>query len=164
KLALNKPRFDQDAVDRIRQQLLAALAYATRGPDKVAPNEWNAAAFKAHPYTRPANGTENTVPSITSADLEGHRHRIFATHALATLCQHYPEGRRRRRTRRSPHREAFGRGVRPPAREARARRRLQDSARYRRRAGSQRHESPAVGGGVRARSHAAQGSRLPPRR
>ncbi|MEI9901003.1 MAG: insulinase family protein [Hyphomicrobium sp.] len=32
KLALNKPRFDEDAVERIRQQLLASLAYAKRDP------------------------------------------------------------------------------------------------------------------------------------
>ena len=50
KLALNKPRFDPDAVDRVRQQLLADLVYAARDPEKVAQNEWYALAFKGHPY------------------------------------------------------------------------------------------------------------------
>ncbi len=35
-LAINKPRFDADAVDRVRQQLQARLAYEARDPDRVA--------------------------------------------------------------------------------------------------------------------------------
>jgi len=86
KLALNKPRFDADAVDRIRQQLLAALVYAARDPDKVAQNEWYALAFKGHPYARPANGTEQTVATITHDDLEGYRKRIFAKDTLKVVA------------------------------------------------------------------------------
>jgi zinc protease len=86
KIALNKPRFDQDAVDRIRAQLLAALVYAARDPDKVAQNEWYAMAFKGHPYARPANGTEETIASMTSGDLEGYRKRIFAKDTLKVVA------------------------------------------------------------------------------
>jgi len=86
KIALNKPRFDQDAVDRIRQQLIAALVYAARDPDKVAQNEWYAMAFKGHPYARPANGTEETVNTITHDDLEGYRKRIFAKDTLKVVA------------------------------------------------------------------------------
>jgi zinc protease len=86
KLALNKPRFDQDAVERIRQQLIAALVYAARDPDKVAQNEWYAMAFKGHPYARPANGTEETVTTITHNDLEGYRKRIFAKDTLKVVA------------------------------------------------------------------------------
>jgi zinc protease len=86
KLALNKPRFDKDAVERIRQQLLASLVYAARDPDKVALNEWYAAAFKGHPYARPANGTEETVGKITAADLEGYRKRNFAKDTLKVVA------------------------------------------------------------------------------
>ena len=35
-LALGSPRFDADAVDRVRGQLLAGLAYSARDPDRVA--------------------------------------------------------------------------------------------------------------------------------
>ena len=41
-LALNKPRFDVDAVDRIRGQLLAGLIHAARDPDRVASEQWSA--------------------------------------------------------------------------------------------------------------------------
>ncbi|MHA1572568.1 MAG: M16 family metallopeptidase, partial [Alphaproteobacteria bacterium] len=76
KLAINTPRFDTDAVERIRQQLQAALAYAARNPEKVALNEWYAVAFEGHPYARPSAGTEETVAKITGGDLEGYRKRI----------------------------------------------------------------------------------------
>jgi zinc protease len=86
KLALNEPRFDKDAVERIRQQLQASLVYAARDPDKVALNEWYAAAFKGHPYARPANGTEETVGKITAGDLEGYRKRNFAKDTLKVVA------------------------------------------------------------------------------
>ena len=86
RLALNKPRFDADAVDRIRQQLLASLIYAARDPDKVALNEWYAVAFKGHPYARPANGTEQTIATVTRDDLEGYRKRIFAKDTLKVVA------------------------------------------------------------------------------
>ena len=86
KLALNKPRFEAAAVDRIRQQLVAALVYAARDPDKVAQNEWYALAFKGHPYARPANGTEQTIATITHDDLDGYRKRVFAKDTLKVVA------------------------------------------------------------------------------
>jgi zinc protease len=86
KLALNEPRFDPDAVERIRQQLIAGLVYAARDPDKVAQEKWYAAAFRGHPYARPANGTEETVGKITRADLEGYRKRNFGKDTLKVVA------------------------------------------------------------------------------
>ncbi len=86
KLALNNPRFDTDAVERIRQQLQAALAYAARNPEKVALNEWYAVAFEGHPYARPSAGTEETVAKITGDGLEGYRKRIFAKDTLKVVA------------------------------------------------------------------------------
>lgn len=86
KLALNNPRFDTDAVERIRQQLQAALAYAARNPEKVALNEWYAVAFEGHPYARPSAGTQETVAKITGDDLEGYRKRTFAKDTLKVVA------------------------------------------------------------------------------
>ncbi|MCK5497252.1 MAG: insulinase family protein [Hyphomicrobiaceae bacterium] len=86
KLAINNPRFDTDAVERIRQQLQAALAYAARNPEKVALNEWYAVAFEGHPYARPSAGTEETVAKITGGDLEGYRKRLFAKDTLKVVA------------------------------------------------------------------------------
>jgi zinc protease len=86
RLALTKPRFDADAVARIKQQLLASLVYAERDPEKVAAREWYAVAFAGHPYARPANGTEASLGSIGSADLEAYRKRTFARDNLKVVA------------------------------------------------------------------------------
>lgn len=78
KLVINKPRFDNEAVDRIRTQLIAGLAYAKRDPNKVASEQWFAAAFAGHPYGRPSNGTEESLKTVTRDDLEAYRRNTFA--------------------------------------------------------------------------------------
>src|SRR5690606_40300662 len=50
RLAINNPRFDADAMERIRGQLLTSLAYAAKDPDRVAAREWFKTAFPNHPY------------------------------------------------------------------------------------------------------------------
>ena len=84
-LALNKPRFDVDAVDRVRGQLLAGLAYAARDPDRVASEQWNAIAFAGHPYGRPANGTPASIQKITRDDLKAYWSRTFAKDNLRVV-------------------------------------------------------------------------------
>ena len=78
KLSVQKPRFDTDAVERIRQQLLANLIYADKDPEKVAMREWYAQAFPGHPYGRSANGTMDSVAKITRDDLVDFHKRTFA--------------------------------------------------------------------------------------
>lgn len=86
KLALNEPRFDTDAVERIRQQLLASLVYAARDPSKKALEKWYAHAFEGHPYARPSNGSEASVGKITGEDLKGYHGRVFAKDKLKVVA------------------------------------------------------------------------------
>jgi zinc protease len=86
KLALTKPRFDPDAVERIRGQLLANLIYSDRDPEKVAAKEWFAVAFAGHAYGRPSQGTAETVKGITRDDLEAYRKRVFARSNLKVVA------------------------------------------------------------------------------
>lgn len=78
RLALTEPRFDQDAVERMRKQLLASLAFADRNPERVAGKTWYKVAFKGHLYARPSDGTIKSIQSITRDDLAGYRNRVFA--------------------------------------------------------------------------------------
>ena len=78
RLALTKPRFDADAVERIRKQLLASLVYDARSPEKVASKAWLASAFPNHPYGRPSSGSAESIRNIAGADLEAFRKRTFA--------------------------------------------------------------------------------------
>jgi len=84
-LAINKPRFDADAVERVRGQLLAGLANAARNPDHVASEQWAALAFAGHPYGRPTNGTPASVKTIAAADLATLRNRTFARDTLRVV-------------------------------------------------------------------------------
>ena len=86
KLAVTKPRFDKDAVDRIRQQLAANLAYSDKDPDKVAAKAWFALAFDGHPYGRPSNGTQETIAAIKSEDLKAFHKRTFARDTLKVVA------------------------------------------------------------------------------
>lgn len=86
RLALNKPRFDTDAVERIRKQLLANIAYAAKNPQQVAGTSWSEMAFAGHPYGRPASGTPQSVGAITGADLESFRKRTFARDTLRVVA------------------------------------------------------------------------------
>jgi len=86
RLALTKPRFDQDAVDRVRNQLLANLAYAAKSPDKVAAKAWSARAFEGHPYGRATEGTSETLQKISRQDLEDYRKRVFARDTLRVVA------------------------------------------------------------------------------
>ena len=86
RLALNKPRFEADATDRVRKQLLANLAYAAKNPQQVAGRTWSEEAFKGHPYGRNASGTPESVAAIQPADLESYRKRTFARDTLRVVA------------------------------------------------------------------------------
>ena len=77
-LALAKPRFDADALDRVRGQLLANISFASKDPDKVVEETWFETAFPGHPYGRPVDGTMASVTAMVPADLAKYRDRVFA--------------------------------------------------------------------------------------
>ena len=78
RLSLTDPRFDQDAIDRIRGQLKVAIIRDAESPDKIAADAWYAAALADHPYTRPSKGTLETIAAITRDDLLAHCTRLLA--------------------------------------------------------------------------------------
>lgn len=85
KLSVQKPRFDNDAVERIRQQLIANIIYSDKDPGKVAMREWYAQAFAGHPYARSSSGTVETVSKINRDDLLAYHKRVFARDNLKVV-------------------------------------------------------------------------------
>jgi len=81
-LALSAPRFDADAVERVRGQVLAQLRRETTNPNNVASRRWWQTAFPDHPYGRESEGTLETVPRITAADLRAYVQGAFARDGL----------------------------------------------------------------------------------
>lgn len=67
--ALSAPRFDADAIERIRGQLLSTIASSETDPNDIAGKAWNARAFPDHPYGRPLDGTADTVSALAREDM-----------------------------------------------------------------------------------------------
>jgi zinc protease len=77
-LALTAPRFDAAEVERIKAQTLAMLRRRSTNPSNIAGERWFAKAFPNHPYGLPQQGTVESVPAITVADLRGHFDNVVA--------------------------------------------------------------------------------------
>ena len=82
RLALTGARFDGEAVERIRSQVLMALRRETTSPNDIASRSWWETAFPDHPYGRSARGTLETLPRITADDLRAYSRRVFARDTL----------------------------------------------------------------------------------
>ncbi|MSP80326.1 MAG: insulinase family protein [Rhodospirillales bacterium] len=68
-LALTRPRFDADALTRVRSQALARLRRDAESPDTVAQVRLFSEIFSGHAYGRRSRGTLESVPRIGPEDL-----------------------------------------------------------------------------------------------
>lgn len=82
RLALTAPRFDAEAVERVRRQEIAGLHRETTNPNNIASRNWWQTAFPGHPYGRETKGTLQSVPTITADDLRDYVGRVFARNEL----------------------------------------------------------------------------------
>lgn len=67
--ALQEPRFDQAALDRVRGQILSNIRSAAKDPDELASKALWALAYPDHPYGSSGDGTEETVTALTRDDV-----------------------------------------------------------------------------------------------
>ena len=67
--ALIEPRFDADAIERVRAQVQANIENDAKDPQSLAGDAFNAAAFGEHPYGSSLNGTAESVAALTRDDL-----------------------------------------------------------------------------------------------
>jgi len=82
RLAITQPRFDADAIGRVREQILAGLRRETTDPGSIANRSWWRTAFPGHPYGRPTGGSLTSVPTITADDLRTYVRQVFARDSL----------------------------------------------------------------------------------
>ena len=82
RLVLTEPRFDEDAIERVRAQILASLKFDEHDPETVAALAWDRLAFQDHPYGRPIKGTKESIAAITRDDLKDYVKRVFARDKL----------------------------------------------------------------------------------
>ncbi|OWU68943.1 zinc protease [Roseovarius sp. 22II1-1F6A] len=76
--ALIEPRFDQEALDRVRGQVLSIIASNATDPGEINSRAFNEAAFPDHPYALPVDGTVESVTALTRDDMLAVKDRIMA--------------------------------------------------------------------------------------
>lgn len=67
--AIINPRFDEDAIERVRAQVQSIIRSDAQNPNRIAGAAFDAAAFGDHPYGSSINGTAETVAALTRDDL-----------------------------------------------------------------------------------------------
>lgn len=76
--ALAQPRFDDDALTRVRGQVQAMIRSEATDPNSIAAKEMAAQAWGEHPYATSINGTAESVAALTRQDLVAAKNRVLA--------------------------------------------------------------------------------------
>ena len=73
-LAIARPRFDPDAIQRIRAQMIESIKQEEQDPPTVAGKAFSRLFFANHPYAHPVGGDIDTLSAITQNDLRQFAH------------------------------------------------------------------------------------------
>lgn len=76
--ALTQPRFDDDAIERVRAQVEAIIKAETTDPQSIAAKEMSKQAWGDHPYATSINGTAASVAKLGRKDLIAAKNRVLA--------------------------------------------------------------------------------------
>ena len=68
-LALTKPRFDAEAVERVRSQIITGIERDADNPHAIAAREFRSVLYARHPYAYPVEGTLDSIKAIAPDDL-----------------------------------------------------------------------------------------------
>ena len=66
---LHEPRFDQDAIDRVRAQVLSGLRSDAKDPNEIAGTAFSRMAYGDHPYGSDERGTVESLNGLTRDDI-----------------------------------------------------------------------------------------------
>ena len=76
--ALTQPRFDSEAVERIRLAVMANIKSNQANPNWIAQRAFSGTVFGEHPYGQPTDGTLESVQAITVDDMRDFVRRRLA--------------------------------------------------------------------------------------
>lgn len=79
---IHEPRFDQDAVDRVRAQILSGLRSDQTDPNEIAGLTFAQMAYGDHPYGSEGKGTIESVSALTRDDVVAAYEGVFAKDRL----------------------------------------------------------------------------------
>lgn len=80
--ALHKPRFDQDAIDRVRSQVVSGLLSDAKDPGEIAARTFAKMAYGDHPYGSDGKGTVESVTALDRDDIVAAHAGVFARDRL----------------------------------------------------------------------------------
>ncbi len=86
RLSIIEPRFDDEAVARMKQAVSAGIRAQQNDPQTIASRTWFETAFPNHPYGRPTKGTLETIAEITPDDLRAYRERVMTRDNLVVAA------------------------------------------------------------------------------
>lgn len=78
RLAVNSPRFDGEAIERMKGEQRAALLRSAQSAGSIAADNFRQLAFGDHPYGRAVNGTFDSLSAITREDIAAQYKRLLA--------------------------------------------------------------------------------------
>jgi zinc protease len=81
-LAVNKPRFDDEAIARVKEQTASSLKRASTHPNSVAEEAFWGVGFKGHGYANPRSGTLASIADFSKADFNDARLANFRRDSL----------------------------------------------------------------------------------
>lgn len=79
---IHEPRFDAEAIERVRAQVVASRESATKDPDDIARAALNKLIFGDHPYGSDGEGTVESVAALTREDILAAHAAVFARDRL----------------------------------------------------------------------------------
>lgn len=85
-LAIRAPRFDLDAIDRVRAQIISGLKRDESDPGARAREAFNRLAFAGHCYGRPSDGRIDELGTISRDDVHAQHARLFARDNLRIVA------------------------------------------------------------------------------
>ena len=94
-VVLSAPRFDSDAIERVRQQMQIALRRSLQSPASVAKRRFFKTLYADHPYAHPPGGTERALAEIRKGDLQRFHQRYYvAANAVVAIVGAVERARR----------------------------------------------------------------------
>ncbi|WP_432817317.1 M16 family metallopeptidase [Sulfitobacter sp. JB4-11] len=78
KAALTQPRFDPEAIERVRGQVQSIISSDLKDPNDIARQTFRELVFGDHPYGSSLNGTEASVAALTRDDLLAAHRAVLA--------------------------------------------------------------------------------------
>ena len=79
---IHEPRFDPDAIERVKGQILSGLKSDQTDPNDIASQSFSAMAYGDHPYGSDGKGTIESVSALTRDDVTRAYDGVFARDRL----------------------------------------------------------------------------------